>query len=113
MSIKLKQMSLSRRVRNGRCGTKPKLLMRYFEACDNRVEDLTREQARQVYICACNVIMETVCDDLIAKCWRGWCLDNIGKPLNMLRRLSLNDCEKVEVLRLETQMRLLSRYFLR
>ena len=113
MSTELKQISLSRQVRNGRCGTKHKLLIRYFEACDNIANGLTREQARRIYVSVFNVIMETVCDDLIAKCWRGWCLDNIGKPLSMLKRLSFSESEKQEVKKLEAKMRLLSRYFLR
>lgn len=113
MSVKLKQISLSRQVRRGRCGTPPKVLTRYLDACEHRAESLNREQARQIYISAFNVILEVVCDDLTAKCWRGWCLDNTYKPLGMLRALSLSVKEKKEVEALEVQMRLLSCYFLR
>jgi len=56
--------------------------------------------------------METVCDDLIAKCWRGWCLDNIYKPLGALRFLSETEQERKELAKLEAQMRALSYYFI-
>lgn len=113
MSVKLKQISLSRQVRRGCCGTPPKVLTHYLDACDQRAQDLSREQARQLYISVFNVIVEVVCDDLIAKCWRGWCLDNVYKPLAMLRVLSVSVNEKKELASLEAQMRLLSSYFLR
>ena len=87
--------------------------MRYFDICDHRASSLTREQARRVYLSVFNVLTETICDDLIAKCWRGWCLDNIGKPLSRLRYLSEGQKETKEIAALESQMRLLSSYFLR
>jgi len=110
--IKLKQVSLSRQVRRGRCGTSPKLLTRYLDACEQRAKDLSREQARRLYISTFNVLLDVVCDDLIAKCWRGWCLDNTAKPLAMLRVLSSTAKEKKELELIEGQMRLMSRYFL-
>ena len=112
MSVKLKQTSLSRQVRRGKCGTTPKVLTRYLDVCDERSENLTREQARRIYISAFNVILETICDDLVARCWRNWCLDNITRPLGMLRQLSHNAKEQKELALLEAQKRLLSRYFM-
>lgn len=112
MNTTLNNISLSQEVRYGRCGTPANILMRYFKYCDDQSEGLTREQVRRIYISAFNVILETVCDDLIARCWRGWCLDNIGKPLKMLKEHSVTDIECDELKSLEAQMRLLSRYFL-
>jgi len=112
MSVKLKQASLSRQVRRGKCGTSPRLLTRYLDVCDERSDNLTREQARRIYISAFNVMLETICDDLVARCWRSWCLDNITRPLGMLRKLSRSKEEQKELVLLEAQKRLLSRYFM-
>jgi hypothetical protein len=79
---------------------------------DEVARQLTGKQEIILHRRILDLLMETVCDDLIAKCWRGWCLDNIYRPLGRLRRLSATEAEGRELAKLEAQMRMLSYYFL-
>lgn len=108
----LRDFPMSIAVRNGRCGTCPKLLTTYLSKCSSVAHQLSRIQKLEFYRSVLDVLMETVCDDLIAKCWRGWCLDNIYKPLGALRYLSETEQERKELAKLEAQMRALSYYFI-
>lgn len=112
MNTKISNYYLSKAVRNGRCGTDPKSLTRFLSICNAAADSLPRNRARQLQIEVMNLIMETVCDDLVAKCWRGWCLDNIYIPLQNVRKMSISTEEKHELFKLESQMRTLSQYFL-
>ncbi|RBP50653.1 hypothetical protein [Arenicella xantha] len=69
-------------------------------------------QQRQLQIDMLRIILDTICDCQIAKCWRGWCLDNVYRPMAYLRILSQSDQQKREVARIETEFRMLSNYFL-
>jgi hypothetical protein len=105
-------MPMSIAVRYGQCGTCPKLLTNYLSKLGDVAHQFPRERKIEIYKSVLDVLMETVCDDLIAKCWRGWCLDNIYKPLGALRFLSETEQERKELAKLEAQMRTLSYYFL-
>jgi hypothetical protein len=111
-SNSLRDLPMSIAVRNGRCGTCPKLLTNYLNELRNVAHQVPRKQKLEIYKSVIDVLMETICDDLIAKCWRGWCLDNIYKPLGALRYLSETNQERKELVKLEAQMRTLSYYFL-
>lgn len=108
----LRDSPMSVAVRNGQCGTCPKLLTNYLSQCSNAAHQLPRTQKMEFYENVLDVLMETVCDDLIAKCWRGWCLDNVYKPLGALRFLSETEQEQKKLAKLEAKMRTLSYYFL-
>ncbi|MEO0368104.1 MAG: hypothetical protein AAF197_04875 [Pseudomonadota bacterium] len=109
---KLKDHALSRKVRYGKCGTPPDVLTDFIKAASRAAESMPREQCRQVHIEMLELIRETVCDSLIARCWRGWCLDHSYIPLAKVRQLSWTESEKRELMQLEKEMRFLSRYFL-
>ncbi len=109
---KLSEYPLSKSVRNGRCGTCPKTLTRFLTACESACQGLPPEQARQMQVEVLEIILETICDCMIAKCWRGWCLDNAHRPLRNIRLLSTTESEKRHLIKLEAEMRTLSYYFL-
>lgn len=108
----LHDLPMSAAIRNGKCGTCPTLLTNYLDKCSNFAKQLPLTQKREVYKNILDILMETICDDLIAKCWRGWCLDNLYKPLGELRCLSETEEDSWELAMLEEQMRTLSNYFL-
>jgi len=73
---------------------------------------LCREAARNLYLQATHVLLETICDELIAKCWRCWCLDNIYRPLACLHKLNQTEEECRELIHIQTKVRVFSFYFL-
>lgn len=109
---KLDKYPLSKAVRNGRCGTCPKTLTRFLSTCEKVCQQMPDDQARQNQVEVLEIILETVCDSLVAKCWRGWCLDNAHRPLRNIRLLSGTEAQKNDLIKLETKMRTLSYYFL-
>ena len=109
---KLSGYPLAKAVRYGRCGTSPKVLTKFLSACEQASSAMPNEQARQTQVEVMQVILETVCDCMIDKCWRGWCLDNAHRPLRNIRLLSWNDEQKADLAKLEAEMRTLSYYFL-
>lgn len=108
----LRQYPLSQAVRHGRCGTCPKTLTRFIDTCSQAGAKMPVDQCRQLHIGVLEILLDTVCDSLVDKCWRGWCLDNIYKPLSYVRVLSKSAHQKRELICLETKMRTLSNYFL-
>jgi len=70
----LKHNPLSQAVRNGRCGTNPTTLIQFINACSHAGIKMTSDQCRQLHIDVLDILLETICDTLIARCWRGWCL---------------------------------------
>ena len=108
----LRKYPLSKSVRYGQCGTCPKTLTKFLSACEDACEKLSAQQARQVQIDVFEILLDTICDCMIAKCWRGWCLDNAHRPLRNIRLLSSTTAEKAQLANLEAQMRTLSYYFL-
>lgn len=108
----LRQYPLSKAVRNGRCGTCPKTLTQFLDTCGQAGTKMSNEQCRQLHIDVLDILLDTICDTLIAKCWRGWCLDNTYKPLSYVRVLSTSPEQKRELAQIENQMRALSHYFL-
>ncbi|GAA6138887.1 hypothetical protein NBRC116583_26340 [Arenicella sp. 4NH20-0111] len=109
----LRDYPLSQAVRHGKCGTCPKILTRFIRAANSAAQTLSREQNRRVQIEILEVISDTVCDPLIASCWRGWCLDNCYLPLSKIRELSWTQQEKRELHRLESELRTLTHYYLK
>lgn len=109
---KLSSYPLTQAVRNGRCGTCPKLLTKFLSACEQASQSMPSEHARQTQVEVLEVLLETVCDCMIDKCWRGWCLDNAHRPLRNIRLLSASREQKAHLARLEVEMRTLSYYFL-
>lgn len=108
----LDQYPLSKAVRNGSCGTCPKILTQLLSTCEKVCGHMPAEQARQNQVEVLEIILETVCDSLVDKCWRGWCLDNAHRPLRNIRLLSSSVDQKAHLIQLEAQMRTLSYYFL-
>jgi hypothetical protein len=109
---KLSEYPLGKSVRNGRCDTCPKTLTQFLTTCEGVSQRMPPEQARQVQVDALEILLETICDCMIAKCWRGWCLDNAHRPLRNIRLLSSTEAEKAHLVKLEAEMRTLSYYFL-
>ena len=109
---KLSGYPLAKAVRYGRCGTSPKVLTQFISACEQASSAMPPGDARQTQVEVLEVILETVCDCMIDKCWRGWCLDNAHRPLRNIRLLSATEQQKTDLIRLECEMRTLSYYFL-
>ncbi|MEM7360858.1 MAG: hypothetical protein AAF431_17340 [Pseudomonadota bacterium] len=107
----LRMYPYSRAVRNGRCGTCPKTLTSFIDLCHETGLMMPREERRKLHLEVIEIIQETICDPLIAKCWRGWCLDNLDKPLAYVRQNSVTDQEKNQLAKLEAELRILSAYF--
>ncbi len=80
----LRKYPLSIAVRHGRCGTCPKTLTRFLSVCENACQRMNTDQARHAQIEVLGIILETICDSMVDKCWRGWCLDNAHRPLRIL-----------------------------
>lgn len=108
----LHQYPLSQAVRNGRCGTNPNTLTHFLSACEDACQCMSTAQARQTQVDVLEIILETICDSMVDKCWRGWCLDNAYRPLRNIRLLSKTPQEKSHLISLEAEMRTLSNYFL-
>ena len=108
----LKQYPLSKSIRYGLCGTCPTTLTHFLDTCAQAGTKMTGEQCRQLHIDVLDILLDTICDTLIARCWRGWCLDNTYRPLSYVRLLSKTPDQKRELVQLENRMRTLSYYFL-
>ena len=109
---KLSGYPLAKAVRYGRCGTCPNVLIKFLCACEQASQAMPNEYARQTQVEVLEVILDTICDCIVDKCWRGWCLDNAHRPLRNIRLLSSNDEQRAHLAKLESEMRALSYYFL-
>jgi len=112
MSTKYRKQCLVQKVRQGKCNTPQSVLFDYLKYCEEQTEGLNKAQARRIHLSVFNVILETICDDLVARCWRNWCRQNINSTLSKVRYLSSSQSELNEYLALEKKMHLFTHYFL-
>jgi len=109
----LKSSKLGTAVRDGRCGTDPRLVPEYIRAETLESSNLSREEQWQTQAEIVGLLFETISDTLLASCWRRWCLQCCCMPLHTLRCLSLTASETGKVKRLEKEMVTLRDYYLK
>lgn len=102
---------LSNDVRNGRCGTDPRIVPEFIRRKTVNFSDESRERQWQVQQEIVQILFDTVADTLVASCWRNWCANCSCMPLHTLKCLSLTRAEQDKVRKLEQELRSLKEYF--
>lgn len=84
-----------------------------FSRVVSRAATLTLIQQYRLYYFAYGVLMDAICDDLIARHWREHCLNQLYLPLSQMRGIAkrIDQTEHFKALELEANK--LSHFFLR
>ncbi len=99
-------------VRNGRCGTDPRLVPEFIRSRTIASTEQSREKQLQVQVNIIELLFDTIADPLLAPCWRNWCFQCCCMPLHTLRCLSCTDVETTTTRKLEQEMCMLKQYYL-
>ncbi len=99
-------------VRNGRCGSDPRLVHEFIRSQTLASSELPRDQQWVTQAAITKLLFETVADTLIAGCWRNWCLQCCCMPLHALRCLNLTPDELESTKKLESEMNMLKQYYI-
>jgi len=112
MSTKIRKSSLSNAVRQGRCGSDPRVVPEFIRSQTIASAEQTRDEQWLAQNGIVELLLETIADPLLARCWRNWCLQCCCMPLHTMRHLSQTRAEADKTKRLEMEMHTLREYYL-
>lgn len=110
--VGLRWLKLEALVRQGSLPDRPDRLREYIELYKDRTRAVARSDAIALHYRVYNLLLETICDVLIAKHWRCLCLDYLFEPCRALNQMTETREQAQEVRRLQSEAYSLSQYFL-
>lgn len=108
------QHSLASQVRQGLQPDHPRLLQQYVkQQRTDAVACATPHEQTAIHLDTYHLLIETICDNCVARHWRQLCLDHIHYPLLELKSLAESEQDQVRLRALHRHLNTLCNYFLK